>query len=233
MRKTMLKSFAILFSFSVLLLAGCSKSASDTPATTANLSVLNLSPDAGGLDFFVGGLRVVTNLTYPQYTGYTQFLAGSLGINVAPNNTTTNLIGGTLNMNSGSYASFFIVDSLSKIKAKPIFDDLKAPSTDSVKIRFFHFSPNLASVDVSISGGATLFPGRKFSDQDSIPNLAAFSYLKAGSYTFQMKNTGGSTVLASISSLNFIGGKIYTLYAYGCVGGTGTQVLNLGSLLHN
>jgi hypothetical protein len=111
-------------------------------------------------------------------------------------------------------------------------DSVTAPSADSVQFRFLNFSPNIPPVDVALSG-TVLSSGRAYNDVAANAGLAKFSLLAPGTYTLELRIAGTSTILLSVPNVVLQGGKIYTLYAKGLIGDTGTGALSVGTIVHN
>jgi hypothetical protein len=140
-----------------------------------------------------------------------------------------------LTLKTGFYYSLFLIDSVNKLQTTYISDSiLKAPGADSVKLRFFHFSPNTPALDLAESGGGpVLFSNRMFNDVKLTPSYADFSYLPSGTYNFEIRLAGTSTVIATMPSVTLSGGKIYTLFAKGFFGGTGNHAPGIGIISNN
>ena len=54
---------------------------------------------------------------------------------------------------------------------------------------------------------------------------SAFTPLDAGTYNLQVRLAGTSTVVLDLPGITLTSGKIYTVFAKGLVGGTGSQAL--------
>jgi len=159
--------------------------------------------------------------------------SGSTNIKVSPTGTITNVIDATVNLEANKNYSVFAVDSVSKIKAAVVMDDLTAPASGKAHVRFFHFSPNAPSVDIAITGGSVLFGNRGFNDQATTASLAAFTPVNAGTYNLEVRAAGTNTVVLSLPNINLAAGKIYTVFAKGFLGGTGAQALGAQIIVNN
>ncbi len=140
-----------------------------------------------------------------------------------------------LNLRSGFYYSLFLIDSLNKLQTTFISDSiLVAPPADSARLRFFHFSVNAPAFDLAESGGGpVLFSNRTFNDINTAPSYARFSTLPNGTYNFELRLAGTSTVVATLPNVVLNGAKIYTLYSRGFEGGTNAQAISIGVIGNN
>jgi len=189
--------------------------------TYANVLVTHASPNAPGVDLLVdGGKQNSSALTFPNNTGYLQVESGSRNIKVNVTGTTTTVINADLNLEKDKNYSVFAVDSVSKISALVLADDLTAPASGKAHVRFVHLSPNAPAVDVAVaSSGAVVFGNKAFKEYTS------FTPLDAGTYNLDVRVAGTSTVALVLPAITLQAGKIYTVFAKGFLGGTGAEAL--------
>lgn len=204
---------AVLFSFSA-----CKK---EEAKTYANVLVTHAQPNAPGVDLLVDGSKQNSSaLSFPNSTGYLQVESGSRNIKVNVTGTATTVINADLTLEKDKSYSVFAVDSVSKISAVVLSDDLTAPATGKAHVRFVHLSPNAPAVDVAVaSSGAVVFGNKAFKEYTS------FTPLDAGSYNLDVRVAGTSTVALTLPTITLESGKIYTLFAKGFLGGTGAEAL--------
>ena len=209
---------------STLLLAGimvfssCDK---DDEKTYANVLVTHASPDAPGVDLLIDDTKQNSAaLTYPNNTGYLQAESGTRNIKINVSGTSTTVINADLVLEKDENYSVFAVDSVSKISAIALLDDLTAPASGKAHVRFVHLSPNAPAVDVAVaSSGAVVFGDIVFKE------ATAFTPLDAGTYNLDVRVAGTSTVALVLPAITLQAGKIYTIFAKGFLGGSGTQAL--------
>jgi hypothetical protein len=159
--------------------------------------------------------------------------AGTTNIKVSPTGTTTYVIDANVNLAANTNYSVFAVDSVSKIKAAVVTDNLAAPAAGKAHVRFFHFSANAPAVDIAVTGGPVLFSNRSFNDQAGNTSLANFTPVDAATYNLQVRLAGTSTVVLSVPNVALTAGKIYTVFAKGFVTGTGAQALGAQVIVNN
>lgn len=231
MKKTL---FSLLGGLAAITgVVSCNDKNDNTTPPIASFGIVHASPDAGNVDVYFGGGLAAQNFAYGSDTGYFAVTPGTYSLQVAPAGTSNYVLNTNLSLAAGLTYSVFTIDSLSSIKAAVVQDDFTIPPTDSVRVRFLHFSPDAPAVDVTVAGGSTWFSNRTFNDQSSNASFQAFTTIKAGTYNLEVKAAGTSTVVLPIPSITLEGGKVYTLYAKGFLAGTGTQALGVGTLVHN
>jgi hypothetical protein len=159
-------------------------------------------------------------LTFPNNTGYLQVESGARNIKVNVSGTSTTVINADLTLEKDKNYSVFAVDSVSKISAVVVADDLTAPAAGKAHVRFIHLSPNAPAVDVALDGGAVVFGNTAFKAS------TAFTPLDAGTYDLEVRVAGTSTVALDLDPITLQAGKIYTVFAKGFLTGTGAQALS-------
>jgi len=233
----MLSLFIFLFFVSFSLI-GCSddNTTTPTPTQTANLMVVHASPDAPQVDVYLDGTKVRDTLSYPGNTSYLQITSGTRNIKVNVAGTNTTVIGPVdLSFDANSNNSIFAIDSVSKISPLVVKDDLTVPATGKAHIRFIHLSPNAPGVDISVTGqpqGEGLFVNRTFNKTITDPQ-SSFIPVDAGSYNLEVRLANTLTVVLPLPGITLTAGKIYTVFAKGFVGGSGTQQLNAEIIANN
>jgi hypothetical protein len=218
MKKVFSVFSAILITATVTLLSSCKK---EETKTYANVLVTHASPDAPGVDLLVDDTKVNSSaLNFPGNTGYLEVESGSRNIKVNVSGTPTTVINATLTLDKDMNYSVFAVDSVSKISAVVLTDDLSAPASGKAHVRFVHLSPNAPAVDIAVaSSGAVVFGNKSFKE------ATAFTPLDAGTYNLDVRVAGTTTVALVLPAITLQAGKIYTVFAKGFLGGTGAQAL--------
>ncbi len=199
------------------LFSSCSK---DEDLAQANVLVIHASPDAPGVDLLVDDVKQNTSaLTYPQNTGYLKVNAGSRNLKVNVAGTTTTVINANVTLEQDKSYSVFVIDSVKKISAVVVADDLSTPAAGKAHVRFIHLSPNAPAVDIAVDGGAVVFPNTSFKSG------TAFTPLDAGTYDLEVRVAGTQTVALDLDPLTLEAGKIYTVFAKGFLTADGVQAL--------
>lgn len=210
-----------LFLAAIVLVSSCKKDETIIEQSYANVLVTHASPDAPGVDLLVDNSKQNSAaLTHPNNTGYLKVTSGTRNIKVNVTGTTTTVIEADLMLTKDMNYSVFAVDSVSKISAIVIADDLTAPAAGKAHVRFIHLSPNAPAVDIAVaSSGAVVFGNKTFKE------YTPFTPLDAGTYNLDVRVAGTSTVALVLPAITLEAGKIYTVFAKGFLGGTGAQAL--------
>lgn len=225
MRKHMqtLSKAMLTVAASAFLLLSCNKDDStSTPTKTfAKVLVAHASPNAPAVDILVDNSKVnSTGLGYPNNTGYLNVESGKRNIKVNASGTLTSVITADIDFTKDKNYSIFAIDSVSKISALVVEDDLTAPASGKAHVRFIHLSPNAPAVDVAVaSSGSVVFGNKKFKEYTS------FTPLDAGDYNLDVRVAGTSSVALVLPKITLQAGKIYTIFAKGFLGGSGVQAL--------
>ncbi|OLY93060.1 protein of unknown function [Cnuella takakiae] len=223
-----------LATFFLGALASCSKTDNgEGEVVPPRVMVLHASPDAPAVDIRVNNQVAVQALAFPSNTPYVAVNAGSNNVKVSPAGTNVNVIDANLNFEGGKVYSVFAIDSVSKLKAAVLEDNLATPAAGKAHLRFLHFSPNAPAVDIAVTGGPVLFANRAFNDQSANTSLSAFTPVDAGTYNLEVRLAGTNTVVLALPNVAVTAGKIYTVFARGNVGGTGAQALGAQVIANN
>jgi hypothetical protein len=216
-----------------LTLISCDDDDDDMETQKAQVMVVHASPNAPAVDVRINNTVALTNLAYPSNSSYNAVNAGNTNLKISPTGTTTYVIDANVNLTANTNYSVFAIDSVSKIKAAVVSDNLATPATGKSHIRFFHFSPNAPAVDIAVTGGPVLFANRSFNDQGNNTSTINFTPVDAGTYNLEVRAAGTTTAVLTIPNVSLTAGKIYTVFAKGFLGGTGTQALGAQIIMNN
>ncbi|HEX6913738.1 MAG TPA: DUF4397 domain-containing protein [Chitinophagaceae bacterium] len=213
-------------------IAACNKN--DDATANASLMIVNASPNGSNIDASANGTVIVSNLAYPNNSGYKTLASGNANIIVTETGTTNQILNGTMVLEANTAYTFYVVDSAHKRKASFTRDDRTPPAAGKAKVRLVHLSPNTPAIDVTINGSSNAaFTNRSFNDIAASGMYHAFTEVDAAGLTLQVKLAGTSTVLATLPPLTLVAGKIYTVVIRGFNGGTGSQALGVELITHN
>ena len=227
MKKNFLALTSATLFISLVMLSSCKKD-EEVTKSYAKVLVTHASPNAPGVDLLVDNSKQNTAaLSFPSNTGYLQVEAGTRNIKVNVSGTSTTVINADLPLSKDQNYSVFAIDSVSKISALVLTDDLTAPASGKAHVRFVHLSPNAPAVDVAVTGGAVVFGNKAFKD------YTAFTPLDAGTYNLEVRVAGTSTVALPLPGITLQAGKIYTVFAKGFLGGTGSEALGAEIIANN
>ncbi len=227
MKKTFLALTSASLLVAMVFVSSCKKDET-TAKTYAKVLVTHASPNAPGVDLLVDGAKQNSAaLAFPKNTGYLQVESGTRNIKVNVTGTSTAVINADLALAKDKNYSVFAIDSVSKISALVVEDDLSTPASGKAHVRFIHLSPNAPAVDVALAGGAVVFGNKSFKD------YTAFTPLDAGTYNLEVRVAGTTPPVLPLPGIVLQAGKIYTVFAKGFLGGTGAEALGAEIIANN
>src|SRR5690242_6940917 len=137
MKKTL---FAFLAStVAIVGVVSCNTDNNNTAPPISAIGIVNASPNSGNVDVYLNASPLVTGLPYGTDTGYYNLTPGTYALMVDSAGTTNTWLNESVMFAPGQSFSVFLSDSASIMKATVIQDSTTIPSTDSVKVRYFHF----------------------------------------------------------------------------------------------
>ena len=223
----------VAVAFGILSFASsCINSGDTSNPMQGALLVSNLSPDAPGVNISLNSKSYASNLVYGIYTPYYLQTAGSYNVNVT-DASNTNLFSNTITIEPNKYYSYFVIDSFAHLKYAFMEDKLTTPGSDSVYIRFLHFSPGAGTISLRDSATNNFFyTSRNFNDQNSSPANAAFKEIEQRTLTLQLVNinANGDTIVLASKKDTLASGHIYTILAKGFLNGTDTKAFGIGKI---
>ena len=181
---------------------------------------VHASPDAPAVDIRLGNRLVARGPAFPNSTPYRFSRSATRNVRVNVASTATTVIAAPLQLLPRTFYSVFAVNAVANIEPLVLVDDLTRPAAGNAHVRFIHLSPNAPAVDIAVAnGGPVVFGNKSFKD------FTPFTPLPAGTYSLEVRLAGTSTVVLPLPGVTLKDGQIYTVFARGFVGGTGTQAL--------
>ena len=210
------------------------------PANSAFIKAIHLSPDAPLFNLMVDSVRALTVLEtatdvesgigfgaiVPSLAdGYSIVPGGTHTISAKVPLTSATLPGQTITTKSaalaeGKYYTIAVVDSLSRLTAVIVEDDLSIADTSKAYFRVANFMLNgLADVEfVPITAGAPALTRNGI----IFKNVTSFETVPEATYKVILRANGSATRLDSIAAFAPLKARKYTLYTRGVVGQTGS-----------
>lgn len=183
------------------------------PDSVAYVSLYNMSPDAPPLGIRVDNNRINFNpFDYTDHTGYLRFFTGDRELLFTPFNASNTLLQTTISLEEDMLYSVFVTGTADDLQALVTEDDIPEAEVDNAVVRLVHLSPDAPAVDLSTTTADGDDP--LFSDV-SYREASEFIEIPAGSTSFDITAAGGDEVIASVSSINFLPERVYTLVIRG------------------
>lgn len=174
------------------------------------VKVLHASPDAPAVDIYIDDKITIEDLAFSEATEYLPLLAGTYNIKVYAAGTTENpVINTNVELPGGTRLTVAAIGNLNDIKLLPIPEDIKPSTMQGAFIRVAHLSPDAPAVDVTLPNGTVVFQDVEFGEVTDYANIPR------GVYTLQIRPTGSSTVVMTISNVEIMPNFYYTFYVLG------------------
>ena len=171
--------------------------------------VFHAAPQAPGVDVYVNGQMVFTNLVFGEFTKYVYLDEGEYRVDVYPTGKKDNpVISQMVDLPSQQIFTIAATGDLDDLGLLIIPDKVsKYPSKDYSAVRVIHLSPDAPAVDILVNNN-TLFEDISFREGTDYVDV------NPGTYNVSIVlNEDKSVVLSLQVMLN--PDKIYTIYAVG------------------
>ncbi|GEM_PF-5174157 len=124
----------------------------DARDSEAHIRVLHLSPDAPAVDVWVNtSMKAVSELAFPDTTGYLDVAPGTYTFDVAPAGTSAAqsvLTIPDVNLAAGTYITAVAYDFLANITPLALADDQSPLAMNTMRIRAIHTASGVGEVDI-------------------------------------------------------------------------------------
>lgn len=176
---------------------------------------LHTSPSAPNLDIYIDGKKAVSNLIYGSLAGYAALQAGLHKIDTYLAGQTTNpILSTTTTLIGDNFTTVAISGVLPNFQYRIYKDMAESIPTNESYIRFVHLSSAIPAVDIVIEADKILFNTITFGRTEK------YKKIDPSIYKLQMRASGTPNIVLALPQLTFDGGKAYTLYAMGVMGGS-------------
>ena len=191
----------------------------------AYVRVVHASPDAPNVDVYVDGMRTVTNAAFKAVTPFGEVPAGSHKVMVTvAGDKSKAVLEATLNLKAGTYYTVAATGLVKDLKAS-VFTSAKLNSNKAkAEVNVYHLAPGGPKVNalaVDMMNAPILKYGVSYGRKATVlvnPMGVNLNIVPFGKTTPVVKNLTGISVA---------GGKSYSVFAVGVVGGTGMQAFDL------
>ena len=178
----------------------------------AFVRVIHASPEAGAVDVFVDGNKLLPDFKFGTVTDYVAVEAGPHKIEVAPTGQPASaaVISQSVSVDAArAYTVAAIGTKASGFSLQPFVDDNKI-AADKAKVRVYHLSPDAGPVDVA-TGGNKVITGLAYKQASD------YLMVPAGSYTFDVTATEANATVQTSASLK--SGMVTSVFAIGLLKG--------------
>lgn len=210
-----------------VLLSSCFKNDNNVyipPA--AYVSFIQASPDAPALDFYLNTSKVNSiPINFGNTIDYIKAYTGVRTANFYAAGTMNKIFSDTVQLNPNVGYSLFLVNAVAHPGVFLLTDSISRPATGNASIRFVNVSPDAPAVDLAIKDSTTPLISNK-----AFKGYSPFSSIQGNqTYTFEVRQHGTNTVLATLTGAKLNTGSIYTIWLRGLVNTTNDkQKLTVG-----
>ncbi len=143
----------------------------------AYIRVIHASPDAGIVDVFVDGNKLLSSFQFGVVTPYVPLPAGGHKVQISLIGTGVNaaVITQTITVSAGTPYTVAALGTKASGFSLAVFTDNNVVSTKDAKLRIYHLSPNASGVNVS-NGSSTIASGLTYQTASNYVNIASGSY---------------------------------------------------------
>lgn len=197
------------------LAAACSNSTT-SPANSAELRVINASPDAGTLDVYIESTLAVDSLPYAFANPYVFVQSGTIDVAVRAHNAINVLLETGPTYNTGQFYTFVVTGLAASLSAVELTDDTTAAPAGSFKLRFVHLAPAGPAMDLYYTGPSDdLSTAAPIATNIGFKGSTAYLEPAVGSSRIRVTQAGTKTVLIDSGTLAFTNGQVSTLFVLG------------------
>ncbi|WP_264738301.1 DUF4397 domain-containing protein [Cytobacillus firmus] len=177
----------------------------------SKVRIFHGSPDAGQVDIYVNGTRILKDFHYKEASGYASLPAGKHQIDIyRAGNMVSTLLSRKIIAAAGKAYTIAAAGIASKLKLVILEDHPEVPAGET-KVRFAHLSADAPAVDIAVKNRDVVFP--------NIAYRQASKYLALTPMTVDLEAriAGTPNTALSIPRMLFKSDQAYTLLAVGSV----------------
>ncbi len=203
----------VLVVFALVALFGI-QARSASAGSPAFVRVVHASPAIGTADVFLDGTKLLSNFQFGTVTDYATIPPGPHKVQVAliGKGAGAAVITQTLSVNPGLAYTVAALGGSNTALSLKVFIDNNLLSTGMAKVRVYHLSPGIGSVNV-FNGSSMVISGLGY------PQASNYLTLTTGSYTFNVTTTQSTATLPPVST-TLKANTVTSIFAVGVINGT-------------
>lgn len=197
------------------LLSSCLKSnTTDYAPPVALVSFFQASPDETSLDLYLNNNKVNTApVNYGAGVDYFRAYSGLRNVNLYTYGVMNQIFTDTVTLKPNNIYSLFLTNKPAQPELVVLNDTINKPQPGTASIRFVNLSPDAPHVDLVLNN-VTEAANKGYKGFSSFLPVTGNT-----TYNIQVKQTGTSTVLATLSNINLNTNLVYTIIFTGLVSG--------------
>ncbi len=188
----------------------------------ALVSAINASPDAQPVDFFLDQNRgnnfyIKTGESLDYINAYT----GKRNINFYVGGSSQKIKSDTATFQANKLYSVFLANNVSTPDILIIADSVGTPAAGKAGIRFVNLSTDAQATDLVIKDGASLVTNKTYKQYSPFVTVNGND-----SYTFEVRKTGTTTVLYTLTNVRIKERTLNTIWIQGNAAATDVKKLS-------
>jgi hypothetical protein len=202
-----------------VLFSSCLKSHNDYYVPpVAYVSFIQASPGEPALDFYLNANKVnLAPLLYGNEIDYFRAYTGTRTVNFYNQGSMSKIISDTIHLNPDVAYSLFLANTAAHPEIVLLTDSISKPASGKASIRFVNVSPDAPAVDLAVKDSTAIVSNKAFKGYSSFLPIQGNN-----SYTFEVRQQGTATVLATLANVTLNSGLVYTIWFHGLAGSAGT-----------
>jgi len=212
-------ALACILSLSAVGLTSCLKDNNQYVATpSALLMVVQASPDAPAESVFLTPNQVNQSaFNYGDHLGYFNAYTGSRQVQLLGYGSSAVIASDTVHLAVNNAYTLFLANTYTKPDFILLTDTVKQPSTGNATIRFVNVSAGSENVDL-VANTTALVSNEPYKGASGFESVSGNML-----YNFEVRTSGTTTVLASLS-VTIKSGGVYTVWFHGSTTGTSPKL---------
>ena len=196
-----------------LLAVFCVQASPVSAESPSFVRIIHAAPGIGTADVFVDGSVLLSSFQFAAVTGYATVPPGPHKVQIAlvGKGSGAAVLTQTLAVSPGAAYTVAALGTQATGFSLHVFTDDNQIATGKAKVRFYHLSPGIGSVNVS-NGTNMVVSGLAY------PQASDYLTMSAGAYTFNVSSTQSSTTLPVSATLQ--ANMITSVFAVGMANGT-------------
>ena len=196
-----------------LLAVFCLQASPVSAESPSFVRIIHAAPGIGTADVFVDGTVLLSSFQFASVTGYATVPPGPHKVQIAlvGKGSGASVITQTLAVSPGAAFTVAALGTQSSGFSLVVFTDNNQIASGQAKVRFYHLSPDIGSVNVS-NGGSTVVSGLDY------PQASNYLTMRTGAYTFDMSATQSNVTLPVSATLQ--SNMVTSVFAVGMANGT-------------
>lgn len=207
------RSISLISGVFALLATFCLQASPVSAESPSFVRIIHAAPGIGTADVFVDGAVLLSSFQFGSVTGYATIPPGPHKVQIAlvGKGSGASVITQTLSVSPGLAFTVAALGTQSTGFSLQVFTDNNQLATGQAKVRFYHLSPGIGSVNVS-NAGNTVVSGLAY------PQASNYLTVHAGAYTFDVSATQSNVTLPVSATLK--ANMVTSVFTVGMANGT-------------